>query len=340
LRPARAAWSRLGAALVAFALGGAPAVALGGCGAGTEAPPATATTAATTSSSEQPATTTSLPGTGRPVITLGDKNTPEQFVLGELYDQALSAQGFTVTLTRNIGPASVSLQALQQGSLDIYPEYLNVWDVLAGQTQSFRSVADAYAVGSVFANEHGLQLLRPTPFSDTQGLAVLSSYAAADRIGSLADLEFAGPGLVVGAPIEFSQSPQGLPAIEYAYHFKPAKVVPIDIGSQYAALSSGQIQAAYVNTTDGQLSESAYRMLRDPRHILGFGNVVPVVSQLAIQREGPTFVATIDHVDALLSTPVIRELNAEVTLDHDDPTAVAGQFLESHGLLPVPSGAS
>ncbi|TMM04139.1 MAG: hypothetical protein E6G05_06765 [Actinobacteria bacterium] len=84
-----------------------------------------------TSTGSAPATTTTaaLPGTGRPPVAVGDKNTfPEQFVLGALYEQALAAQGFSVSLNRNIGPTDVTISALRSGSVSFYPESIGVWD--------------------------------------------------------------------------------------------------------------------------------------------------------------------------------------------------------------------
>ena len=52
--------------------------------------------------------TTALPGAGKPTITVGDKNFAEQFVLGQLYAQALRAQGFSVNINQNIGPTDVT----------------------------------------------------------------------------------------------------------------------------------------------------------------------------------------------------------------------------------------
>src|ERR687895_65644 len=43
------------------------------------------------------------PGEGKPPVTLGTKDFPEEFVLGELYKQALEAKGYTVNLKKNIG---------------------------------------------------------------------------------------------------------------------------------------------------------------------------------------------------------------------------------------------
>ena len=59
-------------------------------------------------------------------MTIGDKNYTEQFILGQLYMQALKAQGYTVNINQNIGPTDVTLQALKSGALSMYPEYLYV----------------------------------------------------------------------------------------------------------------------------------------------------------------------------------------------------------------------
>lgn len=315
-----------------IALCAAAAIALSGCGAGgrpraTSADqrlPTTATTAPTV-----------LPGTGRPPVVIGDKNIyPEQFVLGALYEQALAAEGFTVSLNRNIGPTEVTMQALKDGSLDLYPEYLDTWDQsVAGYTRRFSTARAAYVAGRRYALAHQLELLNPTPFSDTQGIGVTLTYAVLHGLSSIGDLRRVAQTLVIGGPPEFETSQQGLAGVEEAYGFAPASFVSVALGEQYSALDKGTIQAADVNTTDGQLLSDRYAVLRDPSHVFGFGNVVPVVPQKVLEAEGPAFAATINSVSALLTTAVIRRLNAEVALDHQDPAVVAKAFLASHHLL-------
>ncbi|MBV8429823.1 MAG: hypothetical protein JO244_01585, partial [Solirubrobacterales bacterium] len=100
----------------------------------------------TTSSTQVP---TTLPGQGKPTVTIGDKNYTEEFNLGELYYEALQAQGFPVQINQNIGATSVTLQALASGQLGMYPEYLNVWDSqVAGLTRQFRTRHAAYVAGN------------------------------------------------------------------------------------------------------------------------------------------------------------------------------------------------
>jgi osmoprotectant transport system substrate-binding protein len=291
-----------------------------------------------TASSTTPGTTTSqLPGTGRPSVAVGDKNTfPEQFILGALYEQALGAQGYTVSLNRNIGPTDVTIRALQSGSIAFYPEYIGVWltDV-AGYKRTFPTANAAYQAGQQFAHAHGFKLLDPTPFSDTSAIGVTLTYAVQHGLSTIGDLRKLAANLTIGGPPQFENSVAGLAGVEQAYGFAPAAFKQLPFGEQYPALDQGMIQAADVNTTDGQLASYSYAVLRDPAHVFGWGNVVPVVTRKVLEQEGPAFEATINKVSALLTTAVIRQLNAAVALGHQDPAKVAKQFLEAHQLLPA-----
>lgn len=275
-----------------------------------------------------------LPGYQKPPVLIGDMNTPEQFILGELYAWALRAQGYRVAVSRNIGAPTVTQEAMRQGSLDVYPDYLNQFNAeVAKNSSSFDTLHAALKVARAYAHDHGLVLLDPTPFSDTTGLAVSSWFARENHIWSLPQLAH-GPDVIVGAPPQYTQAADGLPAIDLAYGLHPALVRPIAIGQQYDALSNNEIQAAYVQTTDPELDGQSYRVLQDPLHAAGIGNVVPVTTPRVIQREGPEFVRTLDRVDALLTLSVMRGLNAEVQIDNADPGLVAEEFLQANGLVP------
>jgi osmoprotectant transport system substrate-binding protein len=290
---------------------------------------ASATTTTTTTSS-----TSTLPGAGKPAVTIGDKNYTEQFVLGQLYLQALQAQGFTVTLNQNIGPTDVTLPALKTGALTVYPEYLNTFDsAIAGYRHGFRTRQAAYRAAQRYALAHGLSLLPMTPFSNTDAIAVTVGFAHDNRLRTIYDLRrVAGTMAIAGAP-QLAQSAPGLPQLSSAYGVTPEAFKAVPVGAQYAALNTGSVQAAYVNSTDGQLASGDYRLLADYRRIFGWGNVMPVVSTKALIDEGPAFAATLERVNRMLTTPVMRQLNAAVDVAKQDPAAVAKQFLETHGLL-------
>ncbi|MHB1835236.1 MAG: ABC transporter substrate-binding protein [Solirubrobacteraceae bacterium] len=295
-----------------------------------------ATTAATTSAGQTASsgTTSALPGAGHPPILLGDKNYTEQEVLGQLWAQALQAQGYTVSVNQNIGPTSVTMQALKNGSLMVYPEYLSTFDTaIAGYSGGFRNASAAYVAATRWASRNGLVLLRRTPFSDTYGIAVTDAFAAANGLRSLFGLRRVATTMTVGGPAQFDTDPPGLAQVAATYGVTPAAFKAVPIGDQYSALDSGKIQAAYVNTTDGQLATGDYFVLDDSKHVFGFGNVIPVISAKAVATEGAPFVNTIECIDTQLKTSVMRELNQLVDVAQQSPATVAHQFLETHGLL-------
>jgi osmoprotectant transport system substrate-binding protein len=311
------------------------AVALAGCGGASS----TAVTLPPTSTGTTQ--TIPLPGKGKPTVTIGDKNYTEQFVLGELYYQALQAQGFPVVINQNIGPTQVTMQALKTGQLGMYPEYIDTLNSqLAGYTRQFKTPRSAYLAGQRWALTHGLELLNPTPFSDTYAIGVTVNFAQQNALQAIGDLRQVVQPLTVGAPPQFETAPTGLPALESAYGFTPSAVNALEIGAQYQALDQGVVQAAVVNTTDGELTTGNYTLLTDPKAVLGVGNVVPVVTAQVLNEEGPAFAATINRVTALLTLPVIRELNAEVDLSGETPAGVAKRFLVDHGLAAPSSSVS
>jgi osmoprotectant transport system substrate-binding protein len=300
----------------------------------------------TSSQTPTSSTTSTLPGTGKPPVTIGDKNFTEQFILGELYSLALTAQGYSVILNQNIGPTEVTMRELQTGRLDMYPEYLDVgwqssgapWAGTApGAQQHFPSERSAYHAAQRYANSLGLELLAPTPFSDTSAVAVSFNYSVQNGLSRIGDLLALSSTLTFGGPPQFQQSPDGLPAIQRIYGVVPAAYKSLGIGLQYQALDQGTVQAADVNTTDGQLVSGNYTLLADPRHVFGWGNAAPVVPIKVLQAEGPVFAATINRVSSLLTVSVMRQLNAAVDVSGQDPKLVAQQFLASHGLLPAAS---
>jgi osmoprotectant transport system substrate-binding protein len=283
-----------------------------------------------------PVPTEKLPGYGKPIVLLGDENTPEQFIIGQLYELALEHQGYTVQLSRNVNPiAGIALSALQTGSLDIYPAYLDKWnDQIPKLHSRFQTLAGSYAAAVGYAKRQRVVLLAPTPFSNTVGIAVTSQYASQNHVGSIADLAH-GTGVIFAGPLLWETSAHGLPAVERAYHFTvaPGAFQQIDFGLQYEWLRSGNVNAAYANTTDPELDGPGYKLLRDPKHVFGFGNVVPVTTRHVLDVEGPAFARTIERVDATLTISAVRGLDAEVEISGHDPIPVAEQFLQGQGIL-------
>jgi len=277
-------------------------------------------------------TAASGPGKGKPAVTLGTKNFPEEFILGQLYKQALEAKGFTVNLKNNIGSTEVIDTALTSGKIDMYPEYTGtiVQEVEKSNTLP-TSAAATYAQAKAFEEKRGFTLLAQTPFYDRDALATKPAYAQQHGLSAISDLKKAGA-FSFGAPPESKTRYQGLVGLQKLYGLTGITFVPLTIGLQYQALDSGKIQVADVFTTDGQLLSGKYKVLDDDKGLYGFQNAVPVVKKSLVSSEGPAFTQTMNSVSALLTLPAIQKMNAAVVLDKQDPAAVAGQFLQANHL--------
>jgi osmoprotectant transport system substrate-binding protein len=313
-----------------FALG-ALALALAACGSSKSS-----STSSSATSASQPATTAtpaaSGPGVGKPAVTIGDKNFPEENILGQLYAQALAAKGYKVNVKENVGSSEIIYKAFTSDQIQMYPEYTGVFlSAIAGQTKEPSSASAAFQEAKAFAEKHGATMLEITPFFDSNVLATTPSYASAHSLASIADLKPLGKAVKLGGPPEFATRFQGLPGIKKEYGANPT-FVPIAIELSYKALEGGQVNVQNVFTTDGQLLSGKFKLLADPKHVFGFQNVAPLVKKSVLSAEGPAFSQTLNKVSSLLTIKAIQQMNAAVTIDKQSATNVAHQFLSANGL--------
>src|SRR5215216_257918 len=63
------------------------------------------------------------PANAKTTLTIASKNFTEQFILGEIYAQALEAGGYKVHKRLDYGPDLVAFRGLKTGKIDAYPEY-------------------------------------------------------------------------------------------------------------------------------------------------------------------------------------------------------------------------
>jgi osmoprotectant transport system substrate-binding protein len=324
----RAHSMRVGALAAACAV----SLALAACGSSSNSSSSSSSTSPTTATIAVIKPATSGPGVGKPAVTIGDKNFSEEYILGQLYTQALEAKGYKINLHENIGSSEIIFKAIRAGTIDMYPEYTGtLLAAVAGQTKEPVSAAAAYTEAKAYVQQFGLTLLNYTPFYDSDALATLPSYASAHNLTSIADLKPLGKTVTIGGPPEFATRFQGLLGLKQVYGVVPT-FKPIAIELSYKALESGQVPVQVVFSTDGQLLGNKFKVLTDPKHVFGFQNAAPVVNKKVLAAEGPAFAETLNKVSALLTIPAIQKMNAAVSIDKQSPASVAHSFLAANGL--------
>src|SRR5205807_4230550 len=132
----------------------------------------------------------SLPGKGKPPLTLGTKDFTEEFIIGQLYRQVLVHDGYTVNYKEKIGATEVVDKALTSGQIDAYPEYtgesvatvFNITTPVTSAQQEYSLAKAAYA-------KRGQEMSQMTPFFDKDGIATLKTYATQHGLTTMTDLK-------------------------------------------------------------------------------------------------------------------------------------------------------
>jgi osmoprotectant transport system substrate-binding protein len=271
--------------------------------------------------------------TAGPTVIVGSKNFPEEDILGQLYTQALKAKGFSVQYKSQIGSTELMTSALQGGKINFYPEYTGVIvQVVFHHTFSPKTASATYALAKKLEAGKGYTLLAPTPFYDTDVLAVTNATANKYGLKSIGDLKKAGSFKLGGFP-ECKTRNTCFVGYTKQYGLSNASFLPLAGISAYAALDAGKVLAADVFSTDPPLAKpSKYTVLADPKHVTGFQNVAPIVKASLASQLGANFTKTVNAVSAKLTLPAIIAMNKAVIIDKKSAAAVAKAFLKANGL--------
>ena len=263
-------------------------------------------------------------------IIVGAKNFPEQYVLGQLYKQALEAKGFDVQYKENIGSTELIDSALRSGKVTVYPEYVGIsLSVVFKRKTLPRTDAGTFALAKRLYAKRGQTLLRQTPFQDRDVIAVTRATAKRYGLETLRDLRKV-PNLTIAGFPEWETRWTG--PIAKQYGVRGFEFVPLAGISAYTLLSQKKVLAADVFTTDPQLLSSKYVQLRDPKNMFGFQHVAPVVSTKLVTQNGRRLTSTLNAVNRLLTVKAIAAMNRAVGINKKPADKVADAFLKANGL--------
>jgi glycine betaine/choline ABC-type transport system substrate-binding protein len=318
---------------VLAALAAAAAVAVAGCG---------STASDTKTQTVQPATPPSTAikrddaNAKRPVIVLASKNFTEEFILGEIYTQALRAAGYRVRKKLNIGAEDVAYKALRKGEIGAYPEYIGT---ALTNFCGVKSEAVPKAVGRAWADtrtcvaKDGVAALPPTPFTDSNGFAMTEQRASALGIRKLSDLKGKAQDLVLSGSKECRTRPDCRLGLEQTYGLRFKSYSSVDLSLRHEVLTRGLADVSVVFTTDGQIRADKLRLLVDDKRFLPPYNVSLLLRDHVLRDAGPDLPKVVAAVQRGLTTRVMQELNSRVDLDHDTPEQAAKAYLQQFGLV-------
>ena len=202
------------------------------------------------------------PGKGKPGITIGTKDFTEEFILGELYSQALEAKGYKVNAQEQHRRHRDHRQGADQ--------------------QHDRRLSGVHGRRALGRRQERHPRQEPGADRPTREGVLRAARAGGERPdavpGHRRDRHHEGvrgqerarggrrpqeapTSFTLGARPEFKSRFNGLKGMEKVYGIKNAKFKQLALGLQYKALDKGDVDTVNVFSTDAQLASGKYKVL-------------------------------------------------------------------------------
>ncbi len=266
-------------------------------------------------------------------VIVGSADFPESKIIGEIYAQALEANGFTVGRQFGIGSRETYIPAVRDHSIDLIPEYTgNLLQYFDKSTKVTTPDAVELALFRVLPGD--LSILPPSEAEDQDTVAVTQETAQKWNLKTIADLAAHSPEVKFGGPSEFLNRTEGLPGLKakYGLDIPPNNFVAISDGGGPAtvrALVDGTVTAANIFSTSPAIRENNLVVLEDPKNNFLAANVVPLVSS---QKKSDELKTVLDAVSAKLTTDALIELNTSTSGNAGvDPDEAARKWVQDNG---------
>ena len=132
---------------------------------------------------------------------IGTKNFPEEFILGQLYKQALEAKGFNVSYKENIGSTELIQTVPDEREDQLLPRvHGRDRPGCLPPSLSAKTANATYLLAKKLEAAKGYTVLKPTPFFDTDVVAVTNATAKKYGLKSIGDLKKVGSFKLGGFP--------------------------------------------------------------------------------------------------------------------------------------------
>lgn len=267
---------------------------------------------------------------GGPIV-IGSANFLEAELLAQVYAAALKAKGVDVSTHLDIGSREVYLKAMQEGSINLLPEYTGGLLAYYDKDSKATSPEDVYnALTKVLPDS--LTVLDRSPATDQDSITVTKATADRYHLSSIGDLAPVADQMTLGGSSEFQTRPYGPQGLKdvYGVVFKNFKVLG-DSGGPLTvkALKTGLVQATDIFTTNPAIAENDFVVLKDTKNMFQAQNVVPLIAKSVAT---PTVTDALNAVSAKLTTEALTQMQKVVQDTKADPADVAAKWVSDNGL--------
>jgi osmoprotectant transport system substrate-binding protein len=266
-------------------------------------------------------------------LVVGSADFPESQIIAEIYAGALNAAGVTATTKPNIGSREIYFKAVQDGSVDVVPDYsgnlLSHVDAQAAEV----TPEDVYKAlpGKL---PQGLAVLEPSKAEDKDAMVVTKATAEKYQLKSIEDLAKVCKDLTMAAPATFEPRSYGFPGLKKNYNCELKALKPFSDGGgnlTLQALLSDEVQVADIFTTTPSIADNDLVVLEDPKNNFKAQQVLPLYNDAKVTDKAKE---ALNNVSKTLTTDDLINLNRAVSgSQKQNAKDAAAAWLKDKGIV-------
>lgn len=278
-------------------------------------------------------TTTAGGVTGGGSLVVGSADFPESQVIAEIYAGALNAAGITTTTKPNIGSREIYFKAVQDGSVDVVPDYSG--NLLSHVDAEAPEVAaeDVYKALPEKLPE-GLGVLEAAKAESKDAMVVTKATAEKHQLKSIEDLAKVCKDFTMAAPATFETRAYGFPGLKKNYNCELKALKPFNDGGgnlTLQALLTDEVQVADIYTTTPSIADNDLVVLEDPKNNFKAQQVLPLYNSAKMTDKAKE---ALNGVSRILTTEDLINLNRAVSgSQKQNAKDAAAAWLKDKGIV-------
>jgi osmoprotectant transport system permease protein len=268
-------------------------------------------------------------------IVIAGKLGSEPEILMNMYKILIEKEtDLQVELKPGLGKTSFVFNALESGSIDIYPEFTGTAiSEFLKETAKSTDQKEVYDQAKEGLLEHyNMVMLKPMQYNNTYTLAVPNDFAEQRGLKNISDLKGIEDKIKAGFTLEFSDREDGYVGIQTLYGIQFPNLVTMEPKLRYVAVESGEVNLVDAYSTDSELQQHHLKVLDDDQHLFPPYQGAPLL-RAETAKEYPEIVETLNKLAGKITDDEMRKMNFQVNVEGKSPYQVAENYLKKESLI-------
>lgn len=239
---------------------------------------------------------------------------------------------YDTTIINNLATTTINHQAMMNGDAEISAARYTGTDLTT--TLGLDPVKDPKEAFKIvekeFESRYQQTYMPSYGFDNTYVFLVRKDTAEKYQLKTVSDLQKHAGELVAGVDTAWiTREGDGYEGFQEEYGFSFSRILPMQIGLVYDAVSAGKMDIVLGYSTDGRIASYDLVMLEDDRHFFPPYDAAPIIDDQLIAKE-PKLKEAITKLAGTIDTKEMQRLNYQADNNLVEPSVVAQEFLSNH----------